>query len=128
MGSLAVPDHHAVGQADDLEEVVADEENADPFRSDFAEKVVDLLLGAGVDASGRVVEDQELDAAGEPAGDQGLLLVAAAQRGDRRTDPRRLDRQLGDVLVRLARLERAVHARLGTVLRSEAPALVGGQR
>ena len=57
---------------------------------------VEVVLGADVDAAGRVVEQQDLRPRGEPAGDHDLLLVAAADSvviassGSPSTIPRRL--------------------------------------
>ena len=47
---------------------------------------VDLGLGADVDAARRLVEQQDLAFGRDPAGDDGLLLVAAAEQPDRPVD------------------------------------------
>ena len=44
------------------------------------DQVVDLLLGADVDAAGRLVEEQHARRGGQPLADHDLLLVAAGER------------------------------------------------
>ena len=56
---------------------------ADAAGAPAREQRVDVALGADVDAAGRVVEQQDPRLRREPAGDHDLLLVAAAERGDR---------------------------------------------
>ena len=51
-----------------------------PFGREVADDLVDLGLGADVDALGRLVEHQHLRLRRQPAGQQHLLLVAARQR------------------------------------------------
>ena len=49
-----------------------------------AEQLVDLRLGADVDAAGRLVEQQQLRLGEQPPAEHDLLLVAARERADRR--------------------------------------------
>ena len=53
--------------------------------------LVDLQLGADVDAAHRVVHQDDLGVGAERAGEQRLLLVAAGERQDVVVDVRRLD-------------------------------------
>ena len=48
-------------------------------RRQLVEELVDLLLGADVDAASRLVEDEDVAVLDQPAGDDRLLLVAARQ-------------------------------------------------
>src|SRR3954454_2895287 len=56
-----------------------------------ADHAVDLLLGADVHAAHRVVQEDDPRVGGEGAGEEDLLLVAAAQAQDRAVDPGGLD-------------------------------------
>ena len=58
-----------------------------------ADQPVDLGLGADVDALRRLVEDDDARLERQPFAEHDLLLVAAAERRDRRFDRRRLHRQ-----------------------------------
>ena len=49
-------------------------------RGEAVHQVVDLHLGADVDAARRLVEDEDPHAAGEPLAEDDLLLIAAAQQ------------------------------------------------
>ena len=68
------------------------------------DELVDVPLGADVDAAGRVVEDNEVGIGLQPLGQDDLLLVAAGQGGDDLSRRRRLDAQGVDVLLGDARL------------------------
>ena len=66
------------------------------LRGQPADQLVDLGLGADVDAASRLVEQEHLGLDQEPAGEDALLLVAAGEAGDRNVAAGRLDRQLLD--------------------------------
>ena len=53
----------------------------------FQDQLVNVLLGADIDADGRLVDDQDVALRGQPFGDADLLLVAAAQAVDRLVRP-----------------------------------------
>ena len=55
-----------------------------PRGGQVVDDAVDVLLGADVDAAGGVVEEEDVGIAQQPAGEQDLLLVAAAEGADRR--------------------------------------------
>ena len=76
-------DEHAVGEAEHLGQVGGHDDHAEPFGGEVADHLVDLRLGADVDALGGLVEEQDLGLRGQPAGEQHLLLVAARQRRHR---------------------------------------------
>ena len=58
--------------------------DGDAGAGELADQLVDVGLGADVDASGRLVEDQHRRLDVEPLGEHHLLLVAARQVADRR--------------------------------------------
>ena len=70
-----------------------------PSSAELEDQPLDLGLGADVDAAGRLVEDQDLRVRREPAGQDHLLLVAAAQVPDELLGVGRGDLQQLDVLV-----------------------------
>ena len=84
-------DEHAIGALDDLLELRRDHQDAEALVGELADQRLDLGLGADVDAARRLVEDQELRIGAEPAGEQHLLLVAAAKLADLLLGPGRLD-------------------------------------
>ena len=55
----------------------------DPARGEGADHLVQLGPGADVDAPGRLVEQQQLGVAEQPAADHHLLLVAAGEGAHR---------------------------------------------
>ena len=74
-------------EADDLLELGGDQDDAEAFRGELDEEVVDRLLGADVDAARRLVGEQDAWAAEERPSEQHLLLVPAGQGADRRPVP-----------------------------------------
>ena len=65
-----------------------------PLVRQRADQLVDLLLGADVEAAGRVVEDHDARPRVQPLGEHHLLLVAAREVEAERVDARRADAQL----------------------------------
>src|SRR3954452_22606033 len=63
---------HAVAQADSLLERVGGQDDAHALGGDRAHQLVDLFLGADVQAAGRMVEDQDLGAGVQPLGQHHL--------------------------------------------------------
>src|ERR1700722_6132825 len=76
----AAHDEYAIAEADDLGQVVTYEEDANALRRDLAQDAVDLFLGARVDPVRRIVQHKNFRVSHEPAREQHLLLIAAAQR------------------------------------------------
>ena len=68
-----------------------------PCAASAFEQLVDLGLGADVDAARRLVEEQDVAVAQQPLGDDDLLLVAAREQPHLLPRRRRLDAQLVDV-------------------------------
>ena len=66
----------------DLLELRGVEQDRRARRRELAQELVDLALGADVDAARRVEAEHRPDAAGDPARDRHLLLVAARQAAD----------------------------------------------
>ena len=58
-----------------------------PAAAELAQRGRERLLAGRVDPGGRLVEHQQVGLAGQGAGDQGALLLAAGQGGDRVVDP-----------------------------------------
>ncbi len=79
-----------------------------PLSASARIEAVDLGLRADVDADGRLVEQQHARLPPERARQHHLLLVAAAERPDRRVDRRRRDREALDRLGGEALLGRRV--------------------
>ena len=68
--------------------------SAVPAVGELAQQLVHVGLGLDVDADGGLVDDQDLDAGGEPFGDADLLLVAAGEIADELGERGRADFQL----------------------------------
>ena len=77
-----------------------------PPRASCEDLVHEFLLGRDVDAARGLVEDQHARLRGEPARDDGLLLVAAGELADRRFDAGRLDAERRHQLLRELRAAR----------------------
>lgn len=60
---------------------------------ELAQQCVDLLLGADIDAPGRIAEQQDARRIHQPFADDHLLLVSTRQRTHRHAHVRHLDRQ-----------------------------------
>ena len=58
-----------------------------PFADELAQRLGERLLAGRVHPGGRLVEHQQLGLAGQGAGDQGALLLAAGEGGDRVAGP-----------------------------------------
>ncbi len=100
-------EHDVAGEPARLAEIVSRHHHLDAARGDGADDVLDRLGGGGIEARGRLVEQQHGRLAGERAAERQPLLLAAGQpaRRSRRhaveTDERQ---QLGDPrIVALAR-------------------------
>ena len=72
-------DEHAVGHAEHLGQLAADHQDRQAARRLLAEQAVHLGLRPDVDATRRLVDDEQLGLGREPLGEHDLLLVAAAQ-------------------------------------------------
>ena len=72
-------DEDPVGDGQELGQLAGGHDDGHPVLDEAADQGVDLGLGADVDASGRLVEEEELGVDQEPAGDDALLLVAARE-------------------------------------------------
>ena len=79
----AAHDHDAVGHADQLLDLGGDEQHGRALGDQLVDDLVDLVLGADVDAARRLVEDEDRRSAQQPFGDHHLLLVAARKRDAR---------------------------------------------
>ena len=75
--AAVIEDQHAVAAADQLVIVGAVEQDRGTGVGELAQQAVELLLGADVDAAGRVVEQDHARPGQQPLADHHLLLVAA---------------------------------------------------
>ena len=73
-------DHDPVREQQQLRQLRAHHHDRQPLARQRAHQVVDLLLGADVDAAGRLVEQEHPRPGGQPLADDHLLLVAAGER------------------------------------------------
>ena len=79
-----VDDRDAVGQAEDLRQFGGDHDDGLAFVLFAEDRAVHMLDGAEIEATCRLVKDDDLTAAVDFAGQDDLLLVAAGQAlGDR---------------------------------------------
>jgi len=82
-------DEHAVGQPDDFGQFGRDDDDGFAFGGQLLDQAVNLCLGAYVDSPGRLIEEEDLRTRRDPAGDDRLLLVAAAEQADRPVELKR---------------------------------------
>ena len=114
----AVAQHDdAVAEAQHLLELGRDEEHRHAVLGEVDDELLDLGLGADVDAARRLVEDEQPGRGGEPAREQHLLLVAAREVAHERvgvagTDVERLDVRWRQLVLALLR-DRAEPAAVG---------------
>ena len=85
--------HHQdpVRERQDLRQIARDDEAGGAVGGLPAHDLVDLVLGADVDALGRLVEQEHARVDAQPARQHDFLLVPAAQPVGRRLDAGRLD-------------------------------------
>src|SRR6476620_10546301 len=75
---------HPVAQTGDLGEIAGGNERTSAFAGEAPDQRMNLSLGTDIDALCRLVEQQHADLAGQPLGENNLLLVAAGQRRRRK--------------------------------------------
>ena len=81
----AVDDHDdTVTEPHQLVGVGRGNQRRHPFGGGVVDQAVDLVLGADVDALGRLVEQEQLRRQAQRLAEHDLLLVATAQRADQR--------------------------------------------
>ena len=68
-------------------QLVGDEQHRSAVGDEVAQRAGERLLAGRVHPGGGLVEDQQLRLAGQGAGDQGALLLAAGERGHRVAGP-----------------------------------------
>ncbi len=91
--------HHEnpVAHAEHLFEFGGDDDDGCALFGEPVQKPVDFDLGADIDAAGWFVQDEDFRARIQPARQQHLLLVAAAERSDDGIDAGGLDVKLSDI-------------------------------
>ena len=129
VGDRAVAhDQDGVAEADGLLQRVGGQDDRDALRRDRADQLIDLFLGADVEAARRVVEDEHLGLGVQPFRQHHLLLVAAGEVEAKRVDAGRAHLQAVDPARRqpplLARVDQAVTAEAAEVGQGD----VGGDR
>ena len=82
-------DQDAVGHAQDLRQLGRDDDHRATLGGEAFDQGVDLGLGADIDAARRLVEQEDAGTRRDPAADDRLLLVAAAELADRAVDHQR---------------------------------------
>ena len=92
----------SVAQGQDLRHFRGNKHDGKPLLCQIVDQLIDLVLRADIDAVGRLVHEEDGGLVHQPAGDDGLLLVAAGEAGDGRVDGRGLDIQLLGVFLRIA--------------------------
>src|SRR3954454_7418282 len=90
-------DEDAVHQLDVLVDLGRQHHDRDALPGQVEQQLIEVALGADVDAARRVIEQQHSGLRRQPARHHDLLLVAARQRGDRRLGISHLDLQPVDV-------------------------------
>ena len=96
----AAHDQHAMGESEDLLDLVRDEQDRHAVGGQAHEDVVDVALRSDVDAAGRLVGDQDARIDEQRAREEQLLLVAAGQRpagASRSGDPATRSRAVADL-------------------------------
>ena len=89
--AAVIKHQHAVAAADQFVIVGRIEQDRRAGIGQPPQQLIDLLLGADIDAARRIVEQDDARLAHQPFGDDHLLLVAARQRADRYVEAGRLD-------------------------------------
>nr|GEX37623.1 hypothetical protein [Tanacetum cinerariifolium] len=98
--SALVENGHAVAHTDDFRQFRRDHDDREALFGEFAHQGVDLRFRTDVDASGRLVEDQDVAVMVDPARDHHLLLITATEVDNPALAAWRLDRQLLHQLAR----------------------------
>src|SRR4051794_18514285 len=78
----AVEGDDAVGDSQELLELVGDQDDGHAPAGERADDLVDLRFGTHVHALGGVVEDEDVGLRGQPLAEDNLLLVAAGEGGN----------------------------------------------
>lgn len=75
-------DDDAVGVGDEFVELGRDDEQRFALGAQVLDQADDLRMGADIDATRRLVENEKVRFRGQSAGEDHLLLVAAGQKPD----------------------------------------------
>ena len=100
-------DEDAVGDLEDVDQVVADHDHAEAALAEFADQVEDLGRLGDAERRRRLVEQDDLRLAEQGAGDRDLLALPAGERPDLAAQAGDRHRQVREQLARLV-----LHARL----------------
>ena len=76
----------AICEPEDLGQLGRDDDHRFALGGEALDQSVDFRLGADIDAARRLVEQEDLAPGRDPAGDDALLLVSAAEEPDRPVD------------------------------------------
>ena len=100
-GHATLAHHHdAVAHAQDLRQLRGNHDDRLALVGERSQKLVDLALGADVDAARGLVEEQDIAIAIEPFGDHDLLLVATRKQPHFLRRRRRADVEQADEFLR----------------------------
>ena len=113
-------DQDAVRHAENLLHLGAGEENGHAAFGQLLHQPIDLLLGAHVDAAGRLVEQEHARLQGQPLPQNHLLLVAARQVLDDLVGAGRADVETLDHRLRVARFALPIGKAQGAAVAAQA--------
>jgi hypothetical protein len=84
-------DDDSIAEKAQFDELRRQEQDRYAARREVHEDVVELRFCAQIDPTHRISEDEDAWLCGDQAAEQGLLLIASAERGDRRSEAGHLD-------------------------------------
>lgn len=100
---------NAVTDTDELGQLGGNHDDGLACIGKLIDDFVDLILGADVDASGRLIEDEDVRLRDNPLGEQHFLLVTTGEGGDIHIDVMALDVEVLAVLFNFLALKVVVH-------------------
>ncbi len=77
-----VHDQNAIAHAEDFFQIAGNHQNGDAFGGEVVHQRVDFAARADIHAASRFVKDHDARLAGQPLGEDDLLLIAAGQQAD----------------------------------------------
>jgi len=84
--SAFAEDEDAIAEGHEFGEFAGSDYDAEALFAEFVNEGVDFGFGSDIDAARGVVEEEDVGLSEEPASDDSLLLVSAAEAGDGSVD------------------------------------------